>query len=76
MYVPNKGCPCFVPRHENFKKVSCGIPVPFVKLCQLNKPERHRHKVDNLNSVNILTLTSMITSKMEKVGLIKAVMAN
>ena len=37
-----------------------------VKLCQLNKPERHGYKVGNLNPVKMLTLMSTKTSEMEK----------
>ena len=45
-------------------------------LCQLNKPERHVHKVGNLNSVKILMLTSTITSEMENSWINKSCYGN
>ena len=54
------------PHTIKFHSNGCGVPQLFSKCCLLNNPKRHGHKVENLDSTKLLTLTSTVTGGLEK----------
>ena len=53
------------PHTIKFHNNGCGIPQLFSKCSLLNNPKRHGHKVENLDSTKLLTLTSTVTGELE-----------
>ena len=54
------------PHKIKFHNNGCSVPQLFSKCCLLNNPKRHGHKVENLDSTKLLTLTSTVTGELKK----------